>query len=44
MTKSKTSKHKPKEYKKPASISKHAKIIGKLGGRPKKTYADASNY
>lgn len=31
----KTSKHVDKGYKKPASISKHASVIGKLGGRPR---------
>jgi hypothetical protein len=36
MQKSKTSKHTPKPYKKPASIGKHAAIVGKLGGRPRK--------
>lgn len=35
-TASKTSKQDAKAYKKPASISKHAKLIGSLGGRPKK--------
>ncbi len=34
--KSKTSKHKLAPYKKPASIGKHAKIVGSLGGRPRK--------
>lgn len=37
-SKNKTSKHTGKAYEKPASISKHAKIIGSLGGRPKKEY------
>jgi len=32
----KTSKQIIKTPPKPASISKHAKILGKLGGRPKK--------
>lgn len=32
----KTSKHKPQIKPKPASISKYAKILGKLGGRPSK--------
>lgn len=32
----KTSKHKTPIKQKPASIAKHASIIGKLGGRPKK--------
>jgi len=33
---SKSGDEKVKPYKKPASISKHAKIIGSLGGRPRK--------
>lgn len=37
-SKGKTSKHSLKPYEKPASISKHAKIIGSLGGRPRKEY------
>jgi len=32
----KPSKHQPKPTQNRASISKHAKILGKLGGRPKK--------
>lgn len=35
-SKDKTSKHAGKSYKKPTNISKHAKIIGSLGGRPRK--------
>lgn len=35
-TKSKTSKHTAKPASKPASISKHARVLGKLGGRPKR--------
>ena len=43
MKNTKTSKHKTKTYEKPASISKHAKTIGKLGGRPKKQPEGAIN-
>jgi len=34
----KTSKQAAKPKSKPASISKHAKVLGKLGGRPKANY------
>lgn len=37
----KTSKHTPKAKSKPASITKHARVLGNLGGRPKNDEKEA---
>lgn len=41
--KTKTSKHTSAPKIKPEIVSKHAKILGKLGGRPKKETNGAQN-
>ncbi len=40
----KTSKHTNSKIKKPASIKKHARILGQLGGRPKQETSKHANY
>jgi len=39
----KTSKHNNSKDKKPASIRKHARILGQLGGRPKQETSKHEN-
>jgi len=39
----KTSKHTNSQVKKPASIRKHARILGQLGGRPKQETSKHAN-